>query len=170
MGRQLNMTDSQQQEIFEQWLHEHRGIFFKVIRSYSSVAEDQEDLFQEIAVNVWKSVNNFRNDCAVSTWIYRIALNQAIKWSLKTKNQKEKEKDRDYYHILQPKEEQPDERLTWLYEQIQKLDEVDKSLCLLLLDGFSYREMASITGISENYVGVKINRIKKYLTEQSKKM
>ena len=144
------MTNSQQQQIFESWLQEHKGIFFKIVRSYSAVPQDQEDLFQEIAVNVWKSVPNFRNNCAVSTWIYRIALNRAVKWSLKVRK--------------------PDERLAWLYEQIQKLDEVDRSLCLLMLDGFSYKEMASIVGISESYVGVKINRIKKHLTEQSKKM
>jgi len=164
------MTGSQQQDIFEHWLEEHKGIFFKVIRSYSSVSEDQEDLFQEIAVNVWKSVPSFRNDCAVSTWIYRIALNRAIKWSLKTKKQQEKETDEEVIKVLQPVEDRPDERLLWLYDQIHLLDEVDRSLCLLLLDGFSYKEMAAIVGISENYVGVKINRIKKHLTEQSKIM
>lgn len=164
------MTESQQQQIFEAWLNEHKGIFFKVIRSYASVAEDQEDLFQEIAVNVWRSVPSFRNDCAVSTWIYRIALNRAIKWSLKTKKQQERETDQEVIKVLQPVEEKPDERLLWLYDQIHRLDEVDRSLCLLLLDGFSYKEMASIVGISESYVGVKINRIKKHLTEQSKMM
>ncbi len=164
------MTESEQHTVFTNWLHEHRGILFKIVRSYTSVQEDQEDLFQEMAVNVWKSVPNFRNNCAVSTWIYRIALNQAIKWSLKSKKQKTNEADDEVKHILQPLEETPDERLTWLYEQIQKLDQVDRSLCLLLLDGFSYKEMASIVGISESYVGVKINRIKKYLTEQSKIM
>ncbi len=162
------MTESQQQKVFSEWLEKHKGILFKVIRSYSSIQEDQEDLFQEIAVNVWRSVPNFRNDCAVSTWIYRIALNQAIKWSFKSKKQKANEEDEETIHVLQPMEEQPDERLIWLYEQIQKLDQVDKSLCLLLLDGFSYKEMASILGISESYVGVKINRVKKYLTDKLK--
>lgn len=164
------MTSSQQQKIFEGWLQEHKGILFKVVRSYGSVEEDREDLFQEIAVNVWKSVPNFRNDCAVSTWIYRIALNRAIKWSLKVKKQQEREADEEIIRVLQPVEEKPDERLSWLYEQIHQLDEIDRSLCLLLLDGFSYKEMASIIGISESYVGVKINRIKKHLTEQSKMM
>ena len=64
---------------------------------------------------------------------------------------------------------QPDERLTWLYEEIYRLDEIDRSVTLLLLDGFSYKEMASILGISESNVGVKINRIKKQLITKSKK-
>lgn len=164
------MTEKQQQQIFEEWLSEHKGIFFKVIRSYSENPQDQEDLFQEIAVNVWKSVPNFRNNCAVSTWIYRIALNRAIKWSLKEKQQIKHEANHEMIKVLQPTEDKPDERLTWLYDQIHQMDKVERSLCLLLLDGFTYKEMANIVGISENYVGVKINRIKKHLTEQSKMM
>ena len=93
-----------------------------------------------------------------------------MKWSLKTKKQEEQKTDAEVIRVLQPLEDKPDEILLWLYDQIHQLDEVDRSLCLLLLDGFSYKEMASIVGISENYVGVKINRIKKHLTEQSKMM
>ncbi|WP_286743011.1 RNA polymerase sigma factor [Roseivirga sp. UBA1976] len=164
------MTEVQQKQIFESWLETHKGILFKVVRSYCEQEEDREDLFQEIAVNVWKSVSNFKNDCAVSTWVYRIALNQALKWKLKKSRDQNKADNGEVVRILQPAEEKPDQRLEWLYGQIQQLDEIDRSLCLLLLDGFSYKEMASIVGISENYVGVKINRIKKHLTEQSKKM
>jgi len=72
-------------------------------------------------------------------------------------------------HILQEGMLQVDERLTWLYEEIHKLDEIDRSVTLLLLDGFSYKEMASILGITESNVGVKINRIKKQLISKSKK-
>lgn len=164
------MTEAQQKQIFDHWLEEHKGILFKVIRSYAQQAADQEDLFQEIALQVWRSVPGFKQNAAVSTWLYRIALNQAIKWSLKSRKAEEQHGDEELHRVLRPQEEVPDERLIWLYEQIQKLEAVDRSLCLLLLDGYSYKEMASIVGISENYVGVKINRVKKHLTEQSKKM
>ncbi len=62
-----------------------------------------------------------------------------------------------------------DERLAWLYEEIYRLDEIDRSVTLLMLDNFSYKEMADILGISESNVGVKINRIKKQLISKSKK-
>ena len=62
-----------------------------------------------------------------------------------------------------------DERLAWLYEEIHALDEIDRSITLLMLDNFSYREMADILGISESNVGVKINRVKKHLISKSKK-
>jgi RNA polymerase sigma-70 factor (ECF subfamily) len=52
-----------------------------------------------------------------------------------------------------------------LYAAIRQLAKVDASLVLMHLDGVSYQEMAEVLGISENYVGVKLNRIRKRLAE-----
>ena len=71
--------------------------------------------------------------------------------------------------LLQEDSEAPDERLTWLYAAIHQMDVVDRSIALLLLEGFSYKEIAAIMGITESNVGVKINRIKKRLIVQSEK-
>ena len=57
----------------------------------------------------------------------------------------------------------PDPRVEWLYRQIAQFKEVDRSVALLLLDGFSYKEIAAIVGITESNVGVKIHRIKSAL-------
>ena len=78
--------------------------------------------------------------------------------------------DPDIGHLLKENPKVKDERLTWLYEEIAKLNPVDKSLALLLLDGFSYKEMANLLGISESNVGVKVHRIKKHLMTQAKKL
>ena len=164
------MTEHRQNDVFNDWLKRHKAILFKVVRAYAFNLEDQEDLFQEIAVQIWRSVPKFRNDCAVTTWMYRIALNTALKWSGKERKHQDGRQDLSYTeHILTEQSGLKDERLDWLYEEIARLDEVDRSLCLLLLDGFSYKEMSKIVGISESYVGVRINRIKKHLTRKSEK-
>ena len=54
-------------------------------------------------------------------------------------------------------------------EQITQLNELDRSLTLLLLDGFSFKEMAEALGMSESNVGVRIHRIKAHLAAQSTK-
>jgi RNA polymerase sigma-70 factor (ECF subfamily) len=59
-----------------------------------------------------------------------------------------------------------DPRVEWLNRQIAQLKDVDRSVALLMLDGFAYKEIATIVGISESNVGVKINRIKAALTAQ----
>ena len=55
-----------------------------------------------------------------------------------------------------------------MYSEIRKLNEIDRSLILLHLDGFSYAEMSEILGISGSNIGVKIHRIKKQLVNNSK--
>jgi len=63
-----------------------------------------------------------------------------------------------------------DELLDKLYAAIRTLPEVDRSLILLSLDGVPYQEMATINGLSENNVGVRLSRIKQRLTKQLNEM
>lgn len=164
------MTEQEQQFIFDQWLQQHRTLFFKVVRMYAFNSMDQDDLFQEIAIQVWHSVPAFRHESAVSTWLYRIAFNTAIKWSRKERKHRHTGDFTDEsMHVLQPTGPPIEERLAWLYEEIARLNAVDRSLTLLVLEGMSYKEMSAILGITESNIGVKINRIKKYLVSQSKK-
>jgi RNA polymerase sigma-70 factor, ECF subfamily len=163
------VTEQEQKLIFEDWLNQYKALIFKIVRAYAFTAMDQDDLFQEITIQVWHSIKTFRNESAPTTWIYRIALNTAIKWVKKERRQPQAETLDHVQHILQDAGQKIDERLTWLYEEIYKMDEIDRSLTLLLLDDFSYKEMAEILGITESNVGVKINRIKKQLITKSKK-
>lgn len=163
------MTHREQQYIFNEWLQQHTALFFKVIRAYAFSAMDRDDLFQEIMIQVWRSVPTFKKESTVSTWLYRIAFNTAIKWSQKEKKHlPANEKVEIAEHLLIENNNSPDERLVWLYEEISRLNEIDRSLTLLMLEGMNYKEMAAILGITETNVGVKINRIKKNLIHKNK--
>ena len=165
------MTEKEQQQLFEKWIDQHKALLFKVVRAYAFTNIDRDDLFQEIIIQVWHSIRTFRENAAVTTWLYRIALNTAFKWVRKERKHYEAtESLGPVEHILEDNKMLPiDERLVWLYEEISRLDEIDRSITLLLLEGFSYKEMADIIGITESNVGVKINRIKKLLIAKSKK-
>lgn len=164
------MKEREQSKIFESWLADHPGLLFKVVRAYAFTKEDREDLFQEIAFQVWRSVPNFKGQSAVTTWMYRVSLNTAIKYSQKErKHQDGRQPLAKMEYLLHENENRKDDRLDWLYEEIAQLNEIDRSLTLLMLDGFSYKEMAAMLGISESNVAVKIHRIKKHLITQSKK-
>ena len=158
------MTVKEQEQVFKNWLDQHKAVLFKIIRAYAFTEADQDDLFQEITIQVWHSIPSFRQESSVTTWLYRISLNTAIKWTKKERKHSEAKESLDnVQHILQDNKTPVDERLIWLYNEIGKLDEIDRSIALLLLEGFSYKEMAVIAGISESNIGVKINRIKKHL-------
>ena len=163
------MTDKEQKHILEKWLDQHKSLIFKVVRAYAPAAMDQDDLFQEITIQVWHSIPAFRQESSEITWIYRISLNTAIKWIKKERKHNQAETLDHTEYFLQERGRTIDERLAWLYEEIYKLNEIDRSIALLLLDDFSYKEMAAILGITESNIGVKINRIKKHLISKSKK-
>ena len=162
------MTEKEQLAILEEWLTLHKGLIFKIVRAYAVGYMDEDDLFQEIIIQVWNSIPTFRKESAVTTWLYRISLNTAIKWTRKERKHSGTESLDNVQVLLQDNGMQRDERLGWLYQEIYQLDPVDRSITLLLLDGFSYKEMAVILGIGESNVGVKINRIKKQLIAKSK--
>ena len=163
------MEEREQRRIFDEWLSLHKGLLFKVVHAYGFTSHDQDDLFQEIATQVWNSIPRFRAESAVTTWLYRVALNSALAWTRKERKHRDRMQPLEGNEpALRETSRAQDRRLDWLYEQIAQLDHVDRSLTLLLLDGYSYREMAETLGISESYVGVKINRIKTHLTNLTK--
>jgi len=160
------MLGSERNRVFESWIDAHKAILFKVARVYGVTHSDREDLFQEIALQVWHSIEVYRGDCAPTTWIYRVALNTALAWRRKERRHRERRQDIEDATGLLVAPSGRDPRLDWIYQRIAELDEGNRALALLMLDGFSYRDMAQILGLTESNVGVKINRIKATLAAQ----
>ncbi len=161
------MKHEEQEEKLVDWLSRHKGLLFKVARSFARSSHDQNDLFQEIAVQVWKSIPTYRPVVKETTWLYRVALYTAINWNQKETKRKIRVQQVDPELFVADANPQPgDPRLDWLYEKISEMDLINRSLTLLMLEGCSYAEMSEALGISESNVGVRINRIKKQLTVQ----
>jgi RNA polymerase sigma-70 factor (ECF subfamily) len=159
-----DVLDSERDRIFNEWLAGHKGILFKVVHAYAFEHADRQDLFQEITLQVWRSVDAFRGESSVPTWMYRVALNTAIAWTRKEDRHQRGKQPLDVVEgLLTTSSDGRDPRVEWLYRQIAQLKDVDRSVALLLLDGFSYKEISAIVGITESNVGVKMNRIKSVL-------
>ena len=162
------MDQLEQKRILDDWLNTHRGLLLKVLRAFAFTPHDQDDLFQEIAFQLWNSIPNFKRASAASTWVYRVALYSGIKWAKQEQRRADKHEPLDlsaHARDFTPQDEDP--RVGWLYQQIACLAPIDRSLMLLVLEGLSYQEMASTLGLSESNVGVKINRIKKAFANQT---
>lgn len=150
---------------FIQIVQKNQGIIHKVCNIYCDVQEDRNDLFQEIVAQLWKSFPSFRKESKFSTWMYRVALNTAITSFKKTKRRPDQ--NRLTYENFQIKDESYDtkteEDIKDLYKAVAQLTGIEKSIILLYLENKKYEEIAEITGITQNYVRVKMNRIKKKL-------
>ncbi|MEM6688862.1 MAG: sigma-70 family RNA polymerase sigma factor [Planctomycetota bacterium] len=159
------MHEREKRRVFENWIARHEGLLFKVVRTFSDSPHDRDDLFQQIALQLWKSIPSYSSRVAETTWIYRVAFYAATAWSRKERNRQRVNLLGDDDRVLAQVDRSIDNRLDALLDQIAALPDVDRSLALMLLDGLSYRSMAQVLGISESHVGVRIHRIKKQLIQ-----
>ncbi|QIY83150.1 sigma-70 family RNA polymerase sigma factor [Chryseobacterium sp. NEB161] len=158
--------DSPEKEFLDK-IDKHKGIIFKISKMYMDNRDDQNDLFQEIVYQVWKSFASFEGKSEFSTWLYRIALNTAIIFlkSEKSRNFIQND-DVSLYKIKEYEYNHDDEQnLKVMYKSIQQLNPIDKALIFYYLEDFSGREMAEQMGISEGNARVKLNRAKEKLKD-----
>jgi RNA polymerase sigma-70 factor (ECF subfamily) len=161
------MTDSRQKDQFLDILEKNIGIIIKIARAYSKTFHDKEDLINDITLELWKSFGRFKGDSKISTWIYRIALNTSMNYKRK------REKDRLFFldDLKQIENqswliEQPDSSHSEvLYQCIDELNQLNKAIILLYLDGNSHDEISDIIGISKTNVGTRISRIKEQIKD-----
>jgi len=147
------------------WLAEHRALLSRVARAFAPCPADHDDLLQEIATRLWRAIPGFRGDSARSTFVYRVALFAALDWSARERRRSERELPADATaRAAEARREDADPRVEWLYARLADLPPLDRSLMLLLLDGLDYAAMASVLGISQSNVGVRIHRVKRRLT------
>lgn len=143
-------------------MESHKRIIFKVCNTYCRDSEDQKDLAQDIIVQLWKSFDQYDPQYKFTTWMYRIALNVAISSYRKTLTQK-KHFDRvdfDFIQIAEEKDEAMDDNVRQLHTFIDGLDEMNKALMVLYLEGYNHQEIGEMLDISTSNVGTKISRIK----------
>jgi RNA polymerase sigma-70 factor (ECF subfamily) len=143
---------------------QYEGVIFKITTIYTDNKNDQQDLYQDIVYQLWKSFDSFRNEAKISTWMYRIALNTALtRIRKKVRQGISISIDKVVLEQTEAYDSQFEERIKLLYEQIRILNALEKGVILLFLEGKKYEEIAEITGISKTNVGTRLARIKQKL-------
>jgi len=156
------------QDTFDQILKENKHKIYRICRIYAATPIEPQDLFQEVVFQIWKSLPNFKGKSSIDTWVYRIALNVCLrsKMQLDRSNQKTARLDAIHFTpVTDTADPFEEERFNYLKECITTLNESDTSIIVLYLDELSYKEIAEITGLSENNIAVKMKRIRKKLFE-----
>jgi len=155
---------------FNQILSENSERILRICRYYNSNAEDQKDMYQEVLVNIWKSLDNFRGDSAISTWVYRVAVNTSLSFTGKSYKQMKLMVHSDTQNlssIIDDKNLEDKLNEESLFNNLQcelnLLSVIDKALISLMLEGLSMKEIGNVIGLSEANTKVKIHRIKAQL-------
>jgi len=164
-----NKIKSQQ---FNELVDRHKGILFKVARTYCQNNEDRQDLIQEIRIQVWQSLDKYNPEFKVSTWLYRISINTAISFYRKNKRREHEfiKLDQQLPQQDESYDMEKEDKLNLLEQFIYELNEFNKAIMLLYLDGKSHEEISKVLGISKSNVGTKIGRIKTNLRKRFSKI
>lgn len=151
-------------------LEEHQYKLLRLCSVYAKDEDDTKDLFQEVLVNIWKSMPTFKGDSNIGTWMYRITLNVCLRLRTKEIGKQKKIMRMDNRSINIYKTEvvedgqiEKQKQLVQLRKCIKQLNEADKAVISLYLEELPYKEISQVTGLTENNIAVKIKRIKKKL-------
>ena len=157
---------NQTEQTFAEIIGENKHKIYRICRIYAVSPIEPQDLFQDVVIQVWKSLPSFKGKSSLSTWVYKIALN--VCYSSKTRLEKKNHGTVSLDSIkFVPVESEPGieqrEKYNALKECISSLNDVEKSIVVLSLEELPYKEIAVITGLTENHIAVKMKRIKKSL-------
>jgi RNA polymerase sigma-70 factor (ECF subfamily) len=165
---------NKKEEKFRKVISENEQKISSICRYYSSNDEDHKDMYQEVLINVWKSLDSFRGDAQLSTWIYRVAVNTAMGFANKEIRRQKiflDQKDNSLQNFMDVDEgsvKEKEKLFQILENQINQLSVIDKIIMTLVLESVNHKEIASVIGITEPNVRVKIHRIKNELKETLK--
>ena len=157
---------------FAQTVKEQKGTIYTVCYMFSKDADEVNDLFQEVLVNLWQGFGSFENRSDIRTWIYRVALNTCISLDRKRRRSplfaRSKSDERLALDINLFEDADSDTRqVDLLHKRIARLQPFDRAIVLLWLENLSYEEIGQIVGISTKNVSVRLFRIREQLKNMS---
>ena len=150
---------------FAQTVAEQKSTIYTVCYMFSQAADEVNDLFQEVLVNLWKGFEGFEHRSDVRTWVYRVALNTCISLDRKRRRSKSVKLTMDI-NLFEDRDEDT-RQVDMLHKRISRLQPFDRAIVLLWLENLSYEEIGQIVGITAKNVSVRLFRIKEQLKKMS---
>lgn len=170
----LRRAQSGDPEAFERLMEPLEQLVWRVCWHYTGNREAAEDCGQEAMIRIWRNLANYRGDCALESWVYRIAANCCMDWLRKKKRDQSVSMEPLAEQGFDPADDAPgteeqaiakDERER-LREAIAILpDDQREALILTQLEKVPYEEAARVLGVSEGTVKSRVNRAKARLKE-----
>ncbi len=159
---------------FEQLIGPLEQLVWRVCWHYTGNREAAEDCSQEAMIRIWRSIGSYRGDCALESWVYRIAANCCMDWLRKKKRDRSVSVEPMREQGFDPADPSPDteaqavaaDERERLREAIRQLPEEQReALILTQLEKMPYEEAAGMLGVSEGTVKSRVNRARTRLKE-----
>ncbi len=159
---------NQTERDFIKLLEGNKDRIYRICKIYAVSPIEPQDLFQEVVIQVWKSLPAFKGNSSISTWIYKIALNVCYSSKMKFNKSNKNTVRLESIHFILPEitdDKSQQENFEALKDCISSLNEKERAIIILYLDELPYKEIALITGLKENHIAVKMKRIRNKLLE-----
>ncbi len=168
------------EESFRSLVAEHQEMVINTCYRFVFNREDAEDLAQDVFIEVFRSLEQFREEAKLSTWIYRIAVTKSLDHLRRLKRKKRFSSLKRIIGIEDPSAEiaapcndnpaeayAGNEQAAILQEALGTLPESQKTAFLLSKqEGFSNQEIADILKTSVSAVESLVHRAKKNLHDK----
>lgn len=168
-GQRLNPTPADEPKFLE-LVNENRDRILRICRVYAWNAADQDDLYQEILCQIWRSLPTLKATRTANTWLYRVAINTSISFVRKRASRLDRVVHFEHAELTRTIESQqaadarPDDRIAGLYQAIYQLNTVEKALVTLFLEDCTYEQIGEAMGLETSHVGVMLHRARKKLS------
>ena len=153
---QATVTDDDT-AVFERLLQDNHARLVRIARQFAP-GDAWQDLLQEMRLQLWRSLDSFRGQAQVATWVYRIAMNTAIS------HQRRQPPSTAHDHAIDPDTRAgghgADAALGLLREFLAALDPVNRALLIMDLDGLEREQIAQVLGLSVNAIAVRMTRLR----------
>jgi RNA polymerase sigma-70 factor (ECF subfamily) len=149
--------------VFEEIYRNYWNKVFRICMGYVNDHDWAKDIAQETFITIWKQLPKFRNESAIGTWIFRIASNHCLR---QIERQNKMPRSEMPEQIEDRASADMESQTQFLYKCIAELPETDRIIISLELENVKQAEIASIVGLSETNVRVKVFRIKEKLTKK----
>lgn len=169
-----------QENAFRQLVETYQHMVFRTALDIIQQEQEAEDVAQEVFIQAYRSIGEFRGDSKLSTWLYRITIRKALNWQRKKKaakrfslkhllgiDEKTENEAKDFQHPGVLSENKEDASL--LFRSLKELPENQQAAFVLLkVEGLSYEEVSAIMELSVKALESLMHRAKENLRKKLK--
>ncbi|WP_051275501.1 sigma-70 family RNA polymerase sigma factor [Aestuariibacter salexigens] len=142
----------------------------RVAASYEANLALREELLQEICLAVWQALSRFKGDSNIKTYIMRVAHNRAVSHvSVHARRPGEEYYEDAHHQDPTPQQDQHvinEQKSALLLAAVRSLPVQQRQIFTMAMEGLSYQDIAEVSGVTVNNVGVILNRTKQALTQK----
>lgn len=164
------MNAQKQHELYRQAERQFASAIARLARAMERDLDKARDLEQDIHCELFKSFARFKGDCALKTWVYRVAHNVAAEHRMRHSRGQPSVPLEDMEQLPdtldQDRANDEADAIAKARELIRRLPLLDAQVMLLWLEGETAQEIAQVSGLQPGAVATRIHRLKTTISEQ----